>query len=63
MAIDPTIFSQMVVADTCSVWNMLSSKKLFEASKSAKVHFCITPMVLYECLSKPRTLVNPEKMS
>lgn len=61
MAIDPTTFSRMAVADTCSVWNILSSRKLFQAAKAANVHFCITPMVLYECLSKPRSSITPEK--
>lgn len=61
MAIDPTNFSRMAVSDTCSVWNILSSRKLFQAAKTANVHFCITPMVLYECLSKPRSSLTPEK--
>lgn len=51
----------MAVSDTCSVWNILSSRKLFQAAKAAKVHFCITPMVLFECLLKPRSLMTPEK--
>lgn len=61
MAIDPTNFSPMAVSDTCSVWNILSSRKLFQAAKSAKVHFCITPMVLFECLLKPRSIMTTEK--
>jgi predicted nucleic acid-binding protein len=61
MAIDPTKFSAAAVSDTCAVWNMLSSRKLFQAAKTAKVHFCITPMVLFECLSKPRSIMTPEK--
>jgi len=61
MTIDPTNFSIMAVSDTCAVWNILSSRKLFQATKTAKVHFCITPMVLYECLSKPRSSMSPEK--
>ena len=61
MAIDPTKFSMVTVADTCSVWNVLSSRKLYQASITAKVHFCITPMVLYECLYKPRSSISPEK--
>ena len=55
MALDPTQFSMMAVTDTCSVWNMLSSRKLYQAAVNAKLHFCVTPMVLYECLQKPRT--------
>lgn len=61
MAIDPTKFSKMAVSDTCAVWNMLSSRKLFQAAKSANIHFCITPMVLFECVLKPRTITTPEK--
>ncbi len=60
MAIDPTTFTPMAVSDTCSVWNILSSRKLFQAALTANMHFCITPMVLYECLFKPRSM-TPEK--
>jgi hypothetical protein len=62
MALDPTTFSLAAVTDTCSVWNVLSSRKLYQASISAKVHLCITPMVLYECLYKPRSFSTPEKV-
>jgi hypothetical protein len=61
MALDPAKFSMMTVADTCSVWNILSSRKLYMAAISAKVYFCITPMVLYECLQKPRTAMTEGK--
>lgn len=61
MAIDPRSFSMVTIADTCSVWNVLSSRKLYQASITAKVHFCITSMVLYECLYKPRSSMTPEK--
>jgi predicted nucleic acid-binding protein len=61
MAIDPAKFSPMAVSDTCAVWNMLSSRKLFQAAKDARVHFCITPMVLFECILKPRSIITPEK--
>lgn len=60
MAIDPRKFHRMLVTDTCSVWNMLSSRKLFDSARSARLHFCITPMVLYECLHKRRKNVTPE---
>lgn len=50
----------MAVTDTCSVWNLLSSQKLFRSACNANLHFCITPMVLYECLHKPRQTVTPE---
>lgn len=61
MALDPTNFSKAAVADTCSVWNMLSSRKLYQATMDAKLHFCVTPMVLYECLWKPRSSMTQEK--
>lgn len=61
MAIDPTQFNKIAIADTCSVWNVLSARKLYQAALSAKVHFCITPMVLYECLQKPRLSMTIEK--
>ena len=61
MAIDPTKFNTIALADTCSVWNVLSARKLYQASYSAKVHFCITPMVLYECLHRPRSTMTAEK--
>ncbi len=61
MAFDPHKFHQMLVTDTCSVWNLMSSRRLFHAACSANVYFCITPMVLFECLFKPRKLITPEK--
>lgn len=61
MALDPTRFSAMSVADTCSVWNMLSSRKLYQAAIGAKLHFCVTGMVVYECLQKPRSFTSPER--
>ena len=61
MALDPRNFHRMVVTDTCSVWNLLSSRILFRSACSAGLYFCITPMVLYECLHKPRKAVTPEQ--
>lgn len=54
MAIDPTNFYLINVADTCSVWNVLSSKLLYSAAKTVHCDFCITSFVQYECLVKPR---------
>ena len=51
----------MAVSDTCSVWNVLSSRRLYQATIGTKIHFCITPMVLYECMYKPRSRMTPEK--
>lgn len=60
MAFNPTIFSMMVVTDTCAVWNLLSSRKLSRAAHEGKVTFCLTPMVLYECLQKPRKVLTTQ---
>lgn len=54
MAIDPSKFHLINVADTCSVWNVLSSARLHSAAKEALCEFCITSFVHYECLVKPR---------
>jgi hypothetical protein len=54
MAIDPSKFHLVNVADTCSVWNVLSSVCLHSAAKDAHCEFCITSFVRYECLTKPR---------
>lgn len=54
MAIDPSKFYLINVADTCSVWNVLSSQRLYSAAKEARCDFCITEFVRYECLVKPR---------
>ena len=61
MNFDPARFSIASVVDTCSVWNMLSSLRLNQAAIQAKLHFCITPVVLYECLHKPRPNITPEQ--
>lgn len=60
MAFNPTKFSMMVVTDTCAVWNILSSRKLSQAAREGRVTFCLTPMVLYECLKKPRKILTIE---
>ena len=54
MAIDPSKFQLVNVADTCAVWNVLSSARLHAAAKEARCEFCITSFVRYECLNKPR---------
>lgn len=54
MAIDPSTFHLINVADTCSVWNVLSSQRLHGTAKEAGCEFCITHFVRYECLIKPR---------
>lgn len=54
MAIDPSKFHLINVADTCSVWNLLSSVRLHAAAKEARCEFCITSFVFYECVKKKR---------
>ena len=50
---DPSKFKLSNVADTCAVWNVLASATVHRACKSARVSFCITGFVEYECLRKP----------
>lgn len=61
MSFDPARFAVASVVDTCAVWNMLSSQRLNQAAIQAKLHFCITPVVLYECLQRPRPNITPEQ--
>jgi predicted nucleic acid-binding protein len=60
MAIDVTSFYPVNVTDTCAVWNVLSSQTLYQAAKQAKILFCITSFVHYECLVKKRSTQKPE---
>lgn len=61
MSFDPSHFSSMSVVDTCSIWHMLSSRRLNQAAIQAKLHFCVTSVVLYECIHKPRTCVTADQ--
>lgn len=61
MSYDPAHFAVASVVDTCAVWNMLSSLRLSETAIQAKLHFCITPVVLFECLHKPRPNITNEQ--
>ena len=54
MDIDVSRLHLLNVADTCSVWNVLSSRTLYNCCLQAKVHFICPWFVLYECLHKPR---------
>ncbi len=60
MAVDPSQFHLLNVADTCSIWNILSSLRLYRAASSANCSFCCTVFVLYECLHKKRKRILPE---
>lgn len=55
MSFNPLNFGTYCVADTCAVWNLLSSKTLWLTSIGAKFFVCIPQYVMYECRSKRRT--------
>lgn len=63
MAIDPSKFHPINVADTCSVWNILSSPRLNAAAREARCDFCVTSFVQYECLIKPRKSILPSEQT
>ena len=54
MSVDPSKFFQFNVADTCAIWNILSSHLLYCVARAAGCAFCCTSFVHYECLRKPR---------
>jgi hypothetical protein len=47
------------VLDTCAIWNILSSLRLYRGALVAGCAFCGTDYVLYECLHKPRSRARP----
>jgi predicted nucleic acid-binding protein len=53
-------FKKINVLDTCSVWNILSSRLLYQTAVGNSFNFCCTFFVHYECLHKPRTNNCPE---
>lgn len=61
MATDPSQFHALNVADTCSLWNVLSSQRLYAAARDANCSFCCTSFVIYECLHKQRASTIPEE--
>ena len=54
MATDPSNFLLRNVVDTCGVWNVLSSRRLFVGAGTAGCVLCCTGFVNYECLTKRR---------
>jgi len=62
MAVDPSCFQLLNVADTCSIWNILSSKLFYCATVSAKCSFSCTQFVYYECLVKQRREISDEEI-
>lgn len=59
MAIDPAKCHRHNVADTCAIWNVLSSRLLYGRAREAGFSFCTTFFVVYEALHKPRS--NPSE--
>lgn len=55
ITVDVREFRQLTVADTCAVWNTLSSGAAFARSVGAGLHFCIAKVVEVECLRQPWT--------
>lgn len=60
MALDPRNCHVVLVTDTCSVWNVLSSRKLFRSTRASNRFFLITPVVLYECHRITKKQSRPE---
>lgn len=58
LEIDPSSFHMVNIADTCAVWNVLSSLRLFSVAKAAGCHFGVTAFVHYECLVKKRGVLK-----
>ena len=58
MAIDVSVFFLSNITDTCAIWNVLSSRRLFRVALSAGVVFACTRVVIYECLHKRRKTVT-----
>lgn len=54
MVINISEFYRINIIDTCSIWNILSSKLFYQASLNAKCYFSCTKFVIYECLHKYR---------
>lgn len=50
---------KVVVADTCSVWNVLSSTLLHRRCVALGFDFALTDFGIYECLHKPRSRMVP----
>lgn len=58
ISVNVSEFRRLNVADTCAVWNLLSSDRLYGAARAAGCHFCCTNFVKYECLTKTRTTLT-----
>jgi hypothetical protein len=60
MKVNPSQFHKLNVIDTCAVWNVLSSRLLYQTSISVGCSFSFTAFVHYECLLKKRTRSSAE---
>jgi len=54
MRINLKSFNPLNVIDTCSIWHLLSSERLFNMARAERCYFSCTKYVIYECLDKPR---------
>lgn len=54
-------FEKLNVADTCAIWNILSSSVLCSSAELIGVKLCSTTFVRYECFHKRGTRLWPER--
>lgn len=53
--VDVRAFAPVSAIDTCSIWNLLSSKRLLAAARARQRWFLVADYVRYEALVQPRT--------
>jgi len=58
MKIDIKSFILLNIIDTCALWHLLSSDRLYNIAKTNGCYFSCTSYVLYECLYKPRKIIK-----
>ena len=56
--VNVSLFRLLNVADSCAIWNLLSSARLYSGARNAHCHFCCTASVKYECLVKRRSVLK-----
>lgn len=56
ISVNVSVFHLLNVVDSCAIWNLLSSARLYSSAQRARCHFCCTSFVKYECLTKPRSV-------
>lgn len=62
MNFDISILLKHNVIDCCSVWNILTSNRVYSASMEAGFNFLFSNYVEYECLYKKRTGTNIDNL-